>query len=617
MASRGLTPKTRKLTGPADLRFLQQPSVSLLIYHRDGAQLAQLRPDSRLVIGRDAPSDVCIHDVSLSRQHAQFSLLDGELTVEDLGSTNGTFVGGANVDKIVVKPGDEVVLGTVTVTVHEPNKSAPPTGLIGHDRFRETLAYEVIRSRFFARPLSVIIARALDGSERHVRHWFPLVQPILRPVDWAAMYGPEVVELLLPDATASAALAIAEKMSRAAPRLGLGVATFPEAGTSAEELLGESRAAAQRSSRASPVQAAEAQGPRTVAPREAGSPGPDLVAESPAMKELLHTARRVAKGAIPVLIHGETGTGKEVLSRFIHETGARKKQPIICVNCGAIPGDLVESMLFGHERGAFTGAAQQQKGVFEAADGGTVFLDEIGELPATAQAALLRVLETKRFTRIGSTKEIVVDVRMLAATHRDLQVMCDEGQFRLDLFFRLNTMTLMVPPLRERLEDIEPLSYRLLERANETNEANVRRIDRDALDLMRAYEWPGNVRELKNVIERAVVIAESDEITADDLPETVRGRRSERSPRVDEAGSETVATSTPFHLLEGDFRTRLERLEADLLRAALQSAHWNQTETARQLSMPLRTLTYKIKMHGIKKPAASNGAAPRKRSPKS
>jgi two-component system, NtrC family, response regulator AtoC len=614
MGSRGLTPKTRKLTGPADLRFLQQSPVSLLIYHRDGAQLAQLRPDSRLIIGRDAPSDVCIHDVSLSRQHAQFSLEGGELTVEDLGSTNGTFIAGQNVEKAVVKPGDEVVLGTVTVTVHEPNKSAPATGLIGHDRFRETLAYEVTRSRFFGRPLSVIIARALDGSDRHVRYWFPRIQPIVRPVDWAAMYGPEVVELLLPDASLAVALELAEKMSRAEPRVGFGVATFPEAGTSAEELLGESRAAAQRSSRAHPVQTAEAQGPRTVAPEKDS----DMVAQSAAMKELLHTARRVAKGSIPVLIHGETGTGKEVLSRFIHETSTRKKNPIICVNCGAIPGELVESMLFGHEKGAFTGAAQQQKGVFEAADGGTVFLDEIGELPATAQAALLRVLETKRFTRVGSTKEIAVDVRMLAATHRDLQVMCDEGGFRLDLFFRLNTMTLRVPPLRERIEDIEPLSQRLLERANEANGAHIRRIDRDALDLMRAYEWPGNVRELKNVIERAVVIAEGDEITADDLPETVRGRRSERMPAANggEPAGEPRA-GTPFHLLEGDFRTRLERLEADLLRDALEHAGWNQTETARQLSMPLRTLTYKIKVLGIKKPPAPPRAERRRRTPPS
>jgi DNA-binding NtrC family response regulator len=608
--SGGSTPRTRKLSDSyaEQLRLAQESRspISLLVYHREGAQMVQLRPEASVVVGRAAPSDVTVPDSSLSRQHVRFTAVDGEVVAEDLGSTNGTFVGGARVERAALKAGDEVSLGAVTVTVHQLSRGGlPMRGLAGHERFRAILEEELARARFFGRPVSVLMVRSEVKGARHVRFWLPRVQPLLRLVDRLGMYSDDALEVILPESPSSAAVEVAKAVPGTdAPGAGLlfGIATFPDAATSAEELLDVCHGALVRATRFEPVRVAPAQRTRTVArDADGGSSAPALVAESAPMRELLLTATRVAKGVIPVLVYGETGTGKEVISQFIHEGGPRKDKPIVCVNCAAIPDQLLESTLFGHEKGAFTGAGQQQKGVFESADGGTVFLDEIGELPPPAQAALLRVLETKRFARVGSTKEIDVNVRVIAATHRDLEAMCESGTFRQDLLYRLNTLTIRVPALRDRPEDIEALAARFLDSANRANGTTLQGIDADALELLRAYAWPGNVRELKNALERAAVIAQGDVVTVDDLPEPVRAGFREAPSHASRAASALGAEQT----LEGDFRSRMERLESEVLVDALSRAGWNQSKAARELSMPLRTLVYKIRMHGIKKPATT------------
>lgn len=278
---------------------------------------------------------------------------------------------------------------------------------------------------------------------------------------------------------------------------------------------------------------------------------------------------------------------------------------MICVNCGSIPPPLVESTLFGHERGAFTTAVQQHKGVFEAADGGTVFLDEIGELPLAAQAALLRVLESKRIVRVGSTREIEVDVRVIAATHQDLESMKDAGTFRKDFFFRLNGMMLKIPPLRARREDIEPLIQRFLEEANRANGRGIRGVEDSALALLEGYSWPGNIRELKNAIERAVVIAEGDVITAADLPEAIRGSET-RSPEdgasADEDAAGPAAGGKAGRRERGTMKSRVERAEHDAIRQTrCERPTATPAEAARILEMPLRTLQHKMKAYGIKR----------------
>jgi DNA-binding NtrC family response regulator len=283
------------------------------------------------------------------------------------------------------------------------------------------------------------------------------------------------------------------------------------------------------------------------------------------------------------------------------------------INCGAIPATLVESVLFGHEKGAFTGATQSSKGIFEEADGGTVLLDEVGELSASAQAALLRVLESKKITRVGSSKEITVDVRIIAATNRDLEAMCEEERFRWDLYYRLNAMTLKVPPLRERPEEVGPLAELFMREANKANGCAISGIGAEAMRLLHHYPWPGNVRELRNAIERAVVIARGDGITAKDLPQRLRdvGERTTGPhpavERTEKAEPPARGAPGPTHQMVPvtgdtlDYKQRMQRFEAQLILDALRRCNWNRGEASQMLNMPVRTLSHKINQHGIKK----------------
>jgi DNA-binding NtrC family response regulator len=329
----------------------------------------------------------------------------------------------------------------------------------------------------------------------------------------------------------------------------------------------------------------------------------DAVVAGKVMRELMETVERVASSRVPIILHGETGTGKEVLAMLLHKRGPRRDKPMVRVNCGAIPTHLVESILFGHERGAFTGAVQQHKGVFEEAHGGLVFLDEIAELALPAQTALLRVLETGQLTRVGASREISVDVRVIAATHRDLYAMVQQGQFREDLYYRLGTLTVELPPLRKRTDEIEPLALHFLRQANQENGGRVTGIAPGAMELLLAYSWPGNVRELRNVIESAALTTRSSYISVQDLPRKVVGATAAPSA---EAPGPTPARPPGPPLPgdpsgEGELRRQVQQYEAQVIRETLRAVRWKRAEAARLLKMPLRTLAYKIKMLGIKK----------------
>ncbi len=436
------------------------PGVTLVVVHRDGLSTVPLFAGHPLVVGREPPAQIRPRSRRLSRRHARFSLEDGVVYVEDLGSTNGTWIGERPVDgRLALGPGVEVRLGSVSVSVGQEQLAAPG-----------------------ARP-----------------------GPVAR----------------------------------------------------------------------------------------AGAP----VVASPAMVRLYATVDRVASSQLSVLICGETGTGKEVIARAIHERSPRVSGPMRSINCGALPGTLIESTLFGHERGAFTGAERRRAGVFEEADGGTVLLDEVGELSGPAQAALLRVLETRKVQRVGSTQEIPVDVRVLAATHRDLQAMCEAGTFRVDLMYRLNSVTLTVPPLRERREEILPLVDAFVELANAANHRTVRGPTPMAMERLVAYPWPGNVRELRNVVERAVVVSTGTWFDVDDLPASVRDEESQdatpamafRQTEIDAAD----ALQRGMQVL--DLKARVLDFEERLIRGALVQAAENQTRAAELLGMPRRTLVYRLR----------------------
>jgi DNA-binding NtrC family response regulator len=570
----------------------------LLVQHREGAVVVPLTLGKAMVIGRAAPSDVVVADVSLSRQHARFSIEDGRVVVEDLGSTNGATHRARLVERAELEHGDQVQLGAVAVTVHaDASGHLDAEEIASHDRFARLVDDEVRRARFFRRPLCVAMVRAGDATAGPSTLLQEL-RPLLRPIDRIGQYAAGVLEVVVPE---MAGRELAERLGRdrSGSALVAGVAQFPDMGASTEELLGAASGALRRASHARPVMLA-VETPGLAGVRRYGDTEPCAsVSQSATMRATLDTLDRVARGVVPILLIGETGTGKEVLARRIHAKSGRSRRTLVSVNCAAIPAQLVESTLFGHEKGAFTGATQRAYGVFETADSGTVFLDEIGELPLAAQAALLRVLETKTFSRVGASQEIGVDVRIVAATNRDLELMVARAAFREDLLYRLNTITLRVPPLRERRDDIPELARQLLQQVSIAHDMPLPSIDADAMDMLTEYAWPGNVRELRNVLERAMAVMRSATITVDDLPERLLVESGIESSRVSHAGAES---HIDLGGLDGDFRSRLERIEMELLRHALAAEKWNQTHTARRLGMPLRTLVHKIKVLGIKRP---------------
>jgi two-component system response regulator AtoC len=316
------------------------------------------------------------------------------------------------------------------------------------------------------------------------------------------------------------------------------------------------------------------------------------------MIDVQRSIERFARGVCPVLVLGETGTGKELVARELHELSPRANGPLQIVNCAALPETLIESILFGHARGAFTGADCDRRGVFELAHGGTLFLDEVGELTPGAQAALLRVLDGGCVRPIGSTKEVAVNVRVVAATNRDLTAMVAEGRFRLDLFHRLNVLSLRLPPLRERREEIAPLAEHFLARFAAAMGSQATRIELGAMALLLNHDWPGNVRELRNAIEHAVMLAEGSAISPDELPQTIRSLPN--GSTVFESSSTSYVQSTS-HLpsLAEDIEPRglralLRMHEAQLIHAALEQTGGNQRQAAELLELPLRTLERKI-----------------------
>lgn len=318
-----------------------------------------------------------------------------------------------------------------------------------------------------------------------------------------------------------------------------------------------------------------------------------IIGESGQMLEVTSLVRRVAPSEATVLIRGESGTGKELIAKAIHYASLRAAKPLIRVNCAALPENLLESELFGHEKGSFTGAVATRKGRFESADGGTLFLDEIGDLPLHLQAKLLRVLQEKEFERVGSSHPLKVDVRVLSATHRDLERLMKSGQFREDLYYRLNVVTIVLPPLRERRQDLPALMDHFLRRFAGKNGKTIRGFSHEAREALLRYDYPGNVRELENLIERAVVLTRDDVIDRGDLPLTL-----EESETRDDKETHLIAA--------------VEGLERRMIKDALARAGGIQTRAAELLGMTERALRYKLAKYGLRddKPDSFNPQEP-------
>jgi two-component system response regulator AtoC len=524
-------------------------------------------------IGRTKLSDICIDDDRTSREHAKIGVDDDGLWVEDLGSANGTRVAGQRVPshtKTRIAPGQTVEIGTALLVV--PSRALPPVRVrpssYGHllDRLEDVCA-EISQA---GRSLALIRLRICGEAPAEAVQ--QAVTEGLRNTDIVATYAPGELHLLLPETSIQRAEQTADNLERRLDELGLhvsiGLACAPEHGREPNQLLRHAGA--------------------ELDPGATVEVPTDLVLESERAREAVALLKRVAPSELRVLLLGETGVGKERFARLTHELSPRAAGPFLALNCAAVTPTLAESELFGHVRGAFSGATADKKGLFEAAQGGTLFLDEIGEMPLELQAKLLRVLQERRVRRVGGTDERPIDVRVVAATNRDLEAQVEEGHFRADLMYRLNAAPVHIPPLRERKADIPALARHFVRRFTPAGKPRPA-LTPEALDLLIQYPWKGNIRELENEMERAVAMQTDGRIEPSHLNERLRTSWAP-APR-------PVARATAASALTAD-----EEAERARIAEALEICGGNQTQAAVRLGYSRRTLTNRLNQFGFPRP---------------
>jgi two-component system, NtrC family, response regulator AtoC len=327
---------------------------------------------------------------------------------------------------------------------------------------------------------------------------------------------------------------------------------------------------------------------------------PPLVGQSPSMRQIYEIVAKVADSPSTVLLTGESGTGKELIARELHRRSSRRDKPLIKVNCAAIPKDLVESELFGYEKGAFTGAVGSKPGRFELADGGTLFLDEIGEIPVEMQVKLLRALQESEFERVGGIKTLQVDVRLIAATNRDLEELIRDGRFREDLYYRLNVVPISLPPLRERREDIPLLVSHFIAKYDQRLGKKVERVDDEAMQMLLGYGWPGNIRELENLMERSVLFADGPVILGASLPDAMRDRTPGPAVPIAAVGPLGAIAAPSGASMKEIVRQAQAELEKELIRRALEETGGNVTRAAKRLQISRKSLQVKMKELGLR-----------------
>ncbi|HXI55735.1 MAG TPA: sigma 54-interacting transcriptional regulator [Polyangia bacterium] len=563
--------------------------LHLIVMGPNAFSMHPLPEQGMVTIGRDDSDDVRVDEANASRHHARLHV-GPILQVEDLGSTNGTLLRGTRLvpgQRTTLLPGEAISIGWATLMVQRRRPTTRMRRMPTHAYFEERLEEECARSERTGRPFAMARLHVAPGSADEAVT--EVIASLIGADDVVALYGPSEYEILLFEPQRDRALAATEQMVRALGDRGItarsGVAFHPTDARSGEALIAQACAR---------VHGREAPG--------AASSGADAFGSE--MRRLYTLATRAAAGNINVLILGETGVGKEVMAETIHQLSPRATKPLLRLNCAAFSATLLESELFGHERAAFTGAHQAKPGLLETAQGGTVLLDEVGELPLPVQAKLLRVIETRRVLRVGALKPREIDVRFLAATNRVLEDEVDRKNFRQDLYYRLNGISLVIPPLRERPTEIEPLARSFLEQAAKVMGRPVPILSPQALGLLRSYSWPGNIRELRNAMERALLLCTSDHLTAEHLPvEKMRGTAlgaAAPAPANTSRRPVTIAavsdSEQPPPLDEGD------RQERNRIVEALARCQGNQTRAARMLGMPRRTFCARLKSYNIPRP---------------
>ncbi len=573
---------------------LSKQRAQLVVYYSQGSdkrtRLVDLPDGAEITFGRSRTTTVHIDSERVSRTHARIERRGREITIEDLGSRNGTRLNGHNVEGTTrLSSGDEIGVGPITavLTVTTAVTRRTPVGSTSY--LEERLASECDRGMRYQRTLGLVMIR-LEGPNGAADAALDRISRHLRPMDFLAEYGPDEFAIIFPEADRGAAEEAARRVAREAREderliVRVGLAVFPEHGAHPGELLSRASAALRR---------ARSDGRDDIAapPEEPVHAGDDVIVADPQMERVYQLVKKVADTPMTVLITGETGVGKEVVAEALHTYSSRADKTFIRLNCASIPETLLESELFGHEKGSFTGADRRKIGYFEAADSGTIFLDEIGEISPALQTKLLRVLEEHRFTRVGGTKEIQVDVRVVCATNRDLEAEVQASNFREDLFFRVSAFTIVVPPLRDRHGEIALLADHFLKGAAQQLGAPTPMMSPDALAVLQSYTWPGNVRQLRNAMERAVVLQTSGIVEVQHLPDRVR-----------EEGIAAPVRPSANNIM--DVREKVADVERAAIVTALDSCGGNQTRAARNLGLSRRALIYKLEKYGLKpKPGA-------------
>jgi DNA-binding NtrC family response regulator len=573
-----------------------QPQTVLIVYGDVGtgtrSRVVDVPDAAEVVFGRSRRCTVHIDSEAVSRSHAKLTRRGKSYVVEDLGSRNGTSVNGAKISEpTTLQSGDEVTIGPVTavLSVASVGGQRPRLGTTAY--LDERLAAECDRGHRYQRTCGLVMIR-LEGAPEAVDGAVEQIANRLRTMDVVSEYSPDELAIILPETEQRIAANIAERLVREAlsvrpvapTAVRVGLSLFPEHATSPDALIARAREALHLATGKESKTAVEVASTESVLT--------DVITEDPQTKRVFKLVERVAPSDITVLIHGETGSGKEVVAAALHKASKRGSGPYVRLNCASIPETLLESELFGHERGAFTGAEKRKHGYFEAASSGTIFLDEIGEISAGVQAKLLRVLENRTITRVGGTDEIGVDVRVVCATNRDLEKEVQAGRFREDLFYRITPFTIVVPALRDRPADILPLAEAFTLQSAKALGIDLPVLSQDAKDRLTSYHWPGNVRQLRNAMERAVVLAAEGIVEVEHLPDRVRAAEGTgRAPVV-------VGDAT-------DMREQIADIEKQSIERALADCGGNQTKAARKLGLSRRALIYKMEKHGLKKPPAS------------
>lgn len=627
--------------GDAEPKSIEQSSWRLHVVGARHTSTFTL-DDGEHVIGRSGDVSVRLDEDSISRRHALLQLHGDQLTITDLGSLNGTKVRDRVLtpqQPVVVSAGETFELGTVLVVLQRRRKAERARRRIYDHSYFENRVDEEISRRVSARRRTTDEATVrahmndLTLCRIHVDATAPLVDGVLAEAleatvpaaVIAAEYAPGELELMFMDLPWSdvelACEQLRQHLAHDHVSVRIGFALFPRDGRTASQLLAVANAGVATTSSVDEVPPL----PRKAAPAETPSP----------MAQLQRLVERVADSDISIVIHGETGVGKEVMAKEIHRLSPRHAKPFVGLNCAALTETLLESELFGHERGAFSGAVNTKPGLFEVAEKGTVFLDEIGEMSLSIQAKLLRVLEERQVLRVGGLSPRSIDVRFLAASHKDLEGEVAAGRFRQDLYFRLNGITVEIPPLRERVSEIEGLCTNfIVDAARRNRRTEVPTVSREALSLLKHYAWPGNIRELRNIVERAVLLCIDGVITAEHLPvERLQRHRVTATPAPAPAPAPRTAPAPAWrHISDDDdddsphtrpairaaarapddgygtprpgenLKEAVTDLERQRIVDALRSCGGNQTKAAELLGISRRTLVNRLNQFELPRP---------------